>query len=283
VIFPATPLPLPKLPFWRTVGACYATVARNLEQLARMSWLWLVILLPVYASVQWLIWPWTNEIKQQTGGAIAEAMSVLPHIVEIPALASIAVAWHRLVLREEGVHSAAYLRIDRIVWSYALVLFAFLALAFGPMWYASARTTALPDDLDDLWAVWMPLSAILMSTAAALMIVMFFLPRLSLVLPAIALGERLSLADAWRVTRGNTWRLACAVVLCELSLLALLLPLISLYLYLYAYLSTRTLSVIVATISALAYVLVVTIGVTLLSLAYRHFVWRHEIDSETTA
>jgi hypothetical protein len=205
----------PRLPVWRTVGACYAIVARNLSQLVRISWLWLLIMLPAYAAVHWLIW---SEAGQPESGIIAQALTMLPNVIELPALASIAVAWHRLVLREEGVNDAFYLRLDRAVWWYALVLFVFLALAVGPFVSGAAPVLALPENPDGLWVV-------LMYVAAGLAIALLVLPRVWLVLPAIALGEPLSLAGAWRATRGNTWRLAWAGLLCSLPPLVPFFPL----------------------------------------------------------
>lgn len=257
-----------KLPFWRTVAACYFVVFGNFGQLLRISWLWLLIMLPVYAVAQWLTSPSQAE---QTGWL----MSMLPSVLESPALASIAVAWHRLVLRQEGVQGAAYLRLDRVVWWYAAVLLFFLAVTVGPFVFAATRGAALPDDPN---ALLMPLLQVFGGIAAGLAIGAFVLPRLSLVLPAGALGERLALGDAWRATRGNTWRLAWASLLCSLP--PLMPPLVLLW---YVDAGWTTLSVIGGTVYSLAYVLVVTIAVTLLSLAYRFFVEGRDNDTETPA
>ena len=86
---PPSPTSPPKLPFWRTVGACYATVFGNLGQLLRISWLWLLIMLPVYAVAQWL----TSPAQGSEMGDLL--LGMLPSVLELPALASIAVAWHR--------------------------------------------------------------------------------------------------------------------------------------------------------------------------------------------
>ena len=47
------------------------------------------------------------------------------------------------------------------------------------------------------------------------------LPRLSLVMSALALGERLLLRLAWRITRRNTLRLGAAAALCMLPAVTL--------------------------------------------------------------
>ena len=46
---------------------------------------------------------------------------------------------------------------------------------------------------------------------------------------------------------------------------------------------TNASSVLQATLNAPVYVLIVTVGVTLLSLAYRHFVWRQDIAASPSA
>jgi hypothetical protein len=59
------------------------------------------------------------------------------------------------------------------------------------------------------------------ATGATMAVGLLVLPRLSLVMPALALGERLSLRHAWRITRGNTLRLGAATALCILPAVTL--------------------------------------------------------------
>jgi hypothetical protein len=265
-----------KLPFWRTVGACYMTVGRNFGQLVRIGWLWLVIMLPAYAAVHWLVWPWTGEavLKEGVAGLM---IGLLPNVIEMPAFASIAVAWHRLVLRREDVRGPFYLRLDRVVWWYALAALGFYLLGVAPFVYGSSNAAALVEPPDSSSASWMPLLFVIGPMIAGAAIALVLMPRFSLVLPAIALGDRLSPAGSWRASRGNMWRLAWAGLLCTVPPILLVIPLTW-----YANDETRTSSVIVGTISSLTYALIVTIAVTLLSLAYRHFVEQREGGTGTT-
>ena len=181
---PSTTSP-PKLPFWRTVGACYATVFGNFGQLLRISWLWLLIMLPVYAAAEWL------DARSQ-GDQIGDLLlSMLSSVLEVPALASIAVAWHRLVLRQERVQGAVYLRLDRVVWWYAMILLAFIVVTVGP--FLAGVAAVLPEGSPDTPLLLVPIFA---GIGVGLGIGVFVLPRLSLVLPAGALGERLTLGEA---------------------------------------------------------------------------------------
>jgi hypothetical protein len=57
-----TPYAPPKLPVWQTVRASYTIVAHNLGQLARICWLWVLIMVPVYAALDWLaVEAWRGE------------------------------------------------------------------------------------------------------------------------------------------------------------------------------------------------------------------------------
>jgi len=122
-------------------------------------------------------------------------------------------------------------------------------------------------------------------------IVLLLLPRLALVLPAVALGEPLSLRHAWRITRANTLRLGLATFLCVLPALsvALLVPFLKLLVTAlwwldfswpqilalsWAWMSVRELSqtLAYAVFVALAYVCLSIFGITLLSLTYQFFV-----------
>jgi hypothetical protein len=275
-----------KLPVWRTVRLCYATVLQNLGQLARISWLWLLIMVPVYTAVHWLPSADWEALGIRTIPLWARQMVVsLPPIVELPFLASIAVAWHRLVLRQERVLAPTYLRLDTPVWLYALCSLGFLTLMVGPVLGALTfveQPSSGPPHLDrEIHSLVTVLGLLALTLAVAI----FLLPRLSLVLPALALGERLSLWDAWRATRGNTLRLALATALCMLPALFLIMSLPLLAVLLSALSSESTPmqelitslnaidqivgSITYAVFNSLAYAILTIFAVTLLSLAYQ--------------
>jgi hypothetical protein len=164
-------------------------------------------MLPAYAAVHAAVLEldpmWWKAADQ--GSLAAVLGSLLPNVIELPALASIAVAWHRLILRGERVTGAICLRLDRVVWAYVLILFAFLVLGFAPMVVAASRPALHP---------WLRLAS-----AASLAVMLLLLPRLSLMLPGVALSERLS--AAWRATAATAGGLPqplcsapCCSVLC---------------------------------------------------------------------
>src|SRR5882757_6124970 len=119
-------VPLPaKLPLWRTVGESYAIWARNLPELMRITWLWLLIMAPVLLALMWWQVPTFTIIMEaaRTGRpdptpALTLVVQLLNGVIMLPMLASIAVAWHRLLLRDEHVAGNTYLRVDGIVIGY---------------------------------------------------------------------------------------------------------------------------------------------------------------------
>ena len=285
-----------KLPVWRTVRACYATGLQNLRQLVRISWLWLLIMVPIYATVHWLVSTvWATDAILMMPLWVGEIVLRLPVVVELPFLASIAVAWHRLVLRHECISASAYLRLDAPVWLYALCSLGFLALTIGPVMCApdlAGQLTGMTPHFDVSILSWdaalLSLLIFLALLGLALVASILLLPRLSLVLPALALGERLSLWDAWVATRSNTLRLALATGLCMLpAQFLMLLMLLPSWLLQTPFPQSTDMqaettgpslieqildSIGYAIFASLAYALLAILAVTLLSLTYRFFV-----------
>jgi len=216
----------PRFPVWRTVRASYAIVGRDLSQLIRICWVWVLIMIAMYIGLDWLAENWPGESgTQATIRSLLRIVAALPSLVELPFLASIAVAWHRLVLREERVTQTAYVRLDGVVWRYVLYAFGFVLLEFATLFICFLLVLNLAIETDLTYEVLARPAANVAMMAVGLLV----LPRLSLVMPALALGERLSLRRAWRITRGNTLHLGMATALCMVPAvtLAMLVPLLT--------------------------------------------------------
>src|SRR4051812_19313658 len=102
-----------RLPVLRTVSRAYRAPFDNVGTLVRVSWLWLVLMAPIVFLFGWLTWPWLVRAlrgDQWWGTALLWADTA----VRLPFLSSIAVAWHRLLLRNEHIRSNFYLRLDRV-------------------------------------------------------------------------------------------------------------------------------------------------------------------------
>lgn len=255
----------PKLPFWRTVARAYAAPFVNFGSLVRAAWLWVLLLTPVLLAISWFLAPLYTALADVSKADLnastpveLQLLSILPQLVMVPAVASIAVAWHRLILGQERP-AGTYLRFDRSVWLYAAFLLAvellFFALFNLPEVVASVRGTSLP--------LWIPWLGFVLAMAVA-----FIVGRLSLVLPPIALGRTdIGLGDAWRATQGNTWRLFWGPIVC---LLFLALPAVVVLILALAG-AGRTTTTIALTALDLVTILAGVIGVGFLSFAYQHF------------
>ena len=171
----------------------------------RISWPWLLLLVPLQVAF---------SLNETPGMAPApQDFALVPHLVSaaywlaaLLAGASIAVNWHRFLLLDEQL--VERLRLDRPVWRYmgngvllillmvpvSIVFIILLALLFDavPLGGEAAR----------------PGLSFVLQTLLAMTVPMAILQRLSLKLPAIALGrDDYGFGDGWRDTRGNFLRI----------------------------------------------------------------------------
>ena len=246
---------LGKLPVWQMVGASYAFTAKNFAQLIRIAWLPILMMLPAVALANWLASPWQLPAGQVSGDLKTEFMNALPSLIQLPFLASIAVAWHRLVLRQETVPGWFYARFDATVWRYAGFGLILSLLPYLPLILLGDRP---PEE---------NLLSALMSALAGLAL-MLSLPRIALSLPAIALGRDLDPWESWRATSGNTLRLGFAGLL-------VLPPIVSIgWAVMYLERTWHIPRLIVAPIASVFAALAVMVSITLLSLWYDFFIRR---------
>lgn len=230
-----------KLPVWRTAKESNLLLWQHRDQLFAMSWAWILVMIPVYALTHWL-------------GTRIPNFAYLDWLIELPFLSSIAVAWHRLLLDGERVGASPYLRLDRTVLRYIG-----LSLVIVLPWVPALAAASIFDE-------YLPDGA---GYVMLLLIVIFLLvsPRLMLVLPATALRAPMTLAQSWRLTRRNTWRLALGSIIAVYPALLVHSWVTQNADYernLIDYLARWTLGSIVFAVG-------VTSGVAFLSLAYRHF------------
>jgi hypothetical protein len=261
-----------KLPLFRTVGQAYALWTRNFSDLIRICWLWMLLMAPILAIWDWWQAAQTAEILQgfHPGQPYVDPHPVLTWVsllvsklIMLPAVASVAVAWHRLLLRDEHPSPGFYLRLDKVVAGYAILAFLIGLIITVP----SAVIMVLPQVMaggGGTTAV-----AVQFLVNVAVIVAIFIVPRLSLVLPGIALGrEDATLATAWRVSKRNTWRMVWASFFCLLPLIAISAA-ISSWLLLSS--PNRAVVTLVSLVIGLLWIPGGMISVGMLSLAYRHF------------
>jgi hypothetical protein len=149
--------------------------------------------------------------EQDAGGhGSAGLMQIASTVVAIAAVAAISVNWHRFILRDEAPNG---MRLDGLMLRYAgttiltmlPMLLPALLMVFGIVFFPPLATLA-----------GIPL----------LLIVGAAVTRLSIKLPAVALGDRgFSFRDAWAATAGNFWPCLGVFVLNALILLGFFMAL----------------------------------------------------------
>jgi hypothetical protein len=268
-IDPAARLAAPaKLPFWRTLAEAYALWAKHLPEIVGFSWLWLLVMAPVFAVLTYWQAPIfvammdaANAGLRDPDPAMTTLLQAATMLVMLPILSSLAVAWHRRLLRDERVRTRAYLRFDAAVAGYAFLLLVTGLLAAGPQLALQAIETPLSGMGETGYRI-LQTVGIVASVAG-----LYVAGRLFLVLPARAVGHDLGFAAAWRASRRNGWRLFFGYLLTVLPV-GIAAGALSLSL---AGLDTLALTVTWAAVSLLE-VPGTLIAVGFLSLAYRALV-----------
>lgn len=280
---------IPKLPLWDTICYAYSAYFYYFLNVLRMSWLWLVVVVPLTALSNWLQWSWMAALlaNAKTGQGGQGGMS--PQVLAMAsrpigtmvvgfaagltlalAAVSIAVAWHRLlILGEEPGPSGSNIATGN-VWRYVGIGIAICVISFLPALLIAVPILILSASVGSGFALLIPVVIVLYLTGAAAML------RLSLLLPARAVGDLgLGFGDAWRRTRGNTWRLFWGILACTLPPM-LAAQVVSLLLVGFpgpgmfgtAMAARMTVFSLVFTVY---YLLIVPITIGFLSLSYRHF------------
>jgi hypothetical protein len=205
----ATPDRPAKLPLWRSIVWSYARVFTNLGFLIRISWLWLLLMVPLIAAADRYI------ENARLDGTISDSTSVtlsfLRYYITVPFFTSIAYAWVRMLLLGERQAGVAYLRLDWPVLRLmpisllgSLYLLAIAVLAKLPwswlgFWLQAAFNRGMP-----VFALTFVIAMGLLTIVPA--VVSF---RLVTALPAMAVGQGAGvLARSWQRTYGNFLRIA---------------------------------------------------------------------------
>jgi hypothetical protein len=192
-------------------GRALRMVFANLGSALRLCWPWLAIL-AVVRLVLVTSFPdgWLAELEGSGVqlGPIAAVDSVLGTV----AFSSIAVNWHRHLLLGEQATGGQRLRMDWPVWRYLgnfLLIVLLLPLVFAaPIALISLGVIPVLAAAGDSPAVIIVMVSLAAALSLALIWSMVAIERLSIKLPAIALGnEGYGFASAWRDSSGSSFRL----------------------------------------------------------------------------
>ncbi len=263
-----------KLPVFEALGHAFRSTTDNIGFAFHISWPWVLILLPFNVATN--LYMILNGLE--TGGGpdpakIGTYFAVAAPLIlaSIVAYASIAVNWHRYVLLDEIAQGWQRLRIDSLTWRYIgnfiLVVLVLVACAI-PVGVAFALVGFLANAL-----LGGEMVALLLVPAVLALYAFAFVAgyRLSVKLPAIALGRSdFSMGDAWRATKGNSWRMLGLLILFVLCLVLIGVIMLAIT-YAFGLLGTVGLSLAVA-IQVMVNWVATILGVTLLTSLYGFFV-----------
>ena len=208
----------PRLQVWRTVAQAYALTFRNFSYLLRISWAWVLLMIPISFAFHSFMFlrGWHDSTRVSYFGSLF--YNVSSTLLFLPFLASIAVAWHRRLLADDVWPRRVYLRLDRTVVGY-LGLSALISFLFeGPM--TLMPTGNLFEVIKEAgWSGWLLLGVVLTTVAGLVLST-----KIWLALPARALERReITIRQAWTGSHRNVLRLILGSVLCSLPIFVLLL------------------------------------------------------------
>lgn len=281
---------VPKLPLWEVIKLSYSTYFENFIDVLRIVWVWALLVIPVTAVASWLQVSWLGQMMTQMSHVHLQPgerlnLPAQPIALTVASNAStllllfcgvgIAVAWHRrLILGEHPGISGSNIA-TRSFWSYILAGIIILSVSALPAFLVVVSTAYLLGFIGNAPSakgfVLLPLLAVLYFVVAGALL------RLSLLLPAHAVGDvGLKLKEAWRATRGNTWRLFWGLSACSGPPMVLMQVIFLVFIRIptpmrFANPAFATEFAAFGTLSMSYYLLMLPITIGFLSHAYRHF------------
>jgi len=255
-----------QLPAAACIGHAIRSVRNNIIYAFRISWPWYAILIPISLGASYLIDNLTGGDPEKvfTAPVLAIYFILLP--ISLVALSSIAVNWHRYILLDEVPHGSEIFRLDDKTWRY-LGNVVLISLVSAGIAIAATLILVLASAGGQASAV---IATILFIVAMAFVVVLFF--RLSIKLPAIALGRRdFHFSDSLAATKDNSLRLLLLAVL-EFILVFAALAAMVLVLLAAGYISLM-LGLVIGSILQVLFNWIFTIfSITLLTSLYGFFV-----------
>jgi hypothetical protein len=282
-----------KLPLWDAICRSYSIYFYDFPDVLRISWLWLVVAVPLLGISNWQRWSWAAGAMANLKAGLppqppAPTMSWLTEnlvleplasLIAILAGVSIAVAWHRRIILDEHPGLSGSNIATKNLWRYVGVGIAIFLMSIVPafvmftmlLFFVSFGSGGVPARAASWLVIVIP--AMFLIYLVAFVIVL----RLSLLFPARAVGDTgLTFKEAWRRTRGNTWRMFWGITACAAA--PMLVPDIA-----FLWLFRPSFPDLVPNVGRVAaaftilhvyMLLVLPIAIGFLSYSYRHFIQR---------
>ncbi|WP_420561442.1 hypothetical protein [Tepidicaulis sp.] len=216
-----------KLDVVGTVMEAYRGAYSHFLDLVKLVWLPVVIYIVANIAQQEFLQRRLEELQQQEQGSlinVTEAFSlpiVLLMLVGLFTWPMIAVAWHRFVLLGDRGSGAVNFHFGRreAVFLLASIFLVLLAL---PAFLVAMVSGALADPVsgDTALSFGLAILALVLAIAAV-----YYSVRLTLLLPAVAIGEPLNARAILDITKGNFWRLLGMIILNMLFIMVIAIAL----------------------------------------------------------
>jgi hypothetical protein len=197
-----------KFAVWKNVGRAFAGIGGTTSDIGWrvvIGFLFIFVITEIVGFATEVIY--AGDVVGATYSFTAQFQGIFTTLVWFVVLAPFGIAIHRSVLLFEKP-TVGYIRsiFEKRSLRFAitgLVLY-FIALLFPSLMIAASHGSMLPDYFIVVAVAWMWIAG-------------FFIGRICILLPAIAVDERYQkIRAAWDATRGNTWRIWFAIVVCTL-------------------------------------------------------------------
>jgi hypothetical protein len=228
-----------------TVGEAYRGAWNHLGEMVRLIWLPGALYFSLSVAGVFI------DVEQN------RALAVVINLATLFLWPIIAVAWHRFILMGDAPPGKFHFSFGRREARY-LIVSVFLTLLFAPGVILSATPAFLPAN--------MTASLLSFFGVLLLMVAIYFMVRLTLLLPAVSVGDPVNPRLVLERTRGNFWRLVAVFA-------AIALPMF-LILFLVGSLVGGNLVMNVAAVAVLSLVLILfaIVNIAVLSIAYRELI-----------
>jgi hypothetical protein len=186
-----------KLPVLAAFSHAVRSVRNNIHFAFRISLPVYAVLIPLLVGGNILVTVLSGGNPQSAPGTTS-ALTLAMAFVSLLAFSIIAVRWHRYILRDELPAGNASLSLEPEVWRYVGSVVLIGVIGFFLLLVAAFIASILAGGSAEISPLMVSLFA------AALPFVGLALMRLSVRLPAVALGRTdFSLSNAWAATKGN--------------------------------------------------------------------------------
>ncbi|MAU61319.1 hypothetical protein [Parvibaculum sp.] len=228
-----------------TVGEAYRGAWNHLGEMVRLIWLPGALYFSLSVAGVFI------DVEQN------RALAVVINLATLFLWPIIAVAWHRFILMGDAPPGKFHFSFGRREARY-LIVSVFLTLLFAPGVILSATPAFLPAN--------MTASLLSFFGVLLLMVAIYFMVRLTLLLPAVSVGDPVNPRLVLERTRGNFWRLVAVFA-------AIVLPMFVI-LFLVGSLVGGNLVMNVAAVAVLSLVLILfaIVNIAVLSIAYRELI-----------